>query len=107
PVSVEDAEGSSLNPQSPVLYSPNKITLEGFEGWVQGRGLYFPANWVQRYHTVISSNDPGGAPLDSGTLYTEFGEGYYIYSRLSWFRELPAGVPGAYRLFVNLISLGK
>lgn len=106
-VSVEEAEVRILNPQSPVLNSPNKITLKDFEGWVQERGLYFPANWDQRYHTVISSNDPGGAPLDSGILYTKFGEGYYIYSSLSWFRELPAGVPGAYRLFVNLISLGK
>ncbi len=106
-VSVEDAEVRILDPQSPVLTGPNKITAADFDGWVQERGLYFPQNWDKRYRVVISSNDPGGAPLDSGILYTRYGKGYYIYSSLSWFRELPAGVPGAYRLFVNLISLGK
>ncbi len=106
-VSVEDAEVRILDPQSPVLTGPNKITAADFDGWVQERGLYFPQNWDKKYQVVISSNDPGGAPLDSGILYTRYGKGYYIYSSLSWFRELPAGVPGAYRLFVNLISLGK
>ncbi len=106
-VSVEDAEVRILDPQSPVLTGPNKITAADFDGWVQERGLYFPQNWDKRYRMVISSNDPGGAPLDSGILYTRYGKGYYIYSSLSWFRELPAGVPGAYRLFVNLISLGR
>lgn len=106
-VSVEDAEVRILNPQSPVLNAPNKISSADFEGWVQERGLYFPQNWDSRYQTVISSNDPGSPPLDGGILYTRYGKGYYVYSSLSWFRELPAGVPGAYRLFVNLISLGK
>lgn len=106
-VSVEDAAVRILDPNSPVLRFPNRITAKDFDGWVQERGLYFPQNWDKRYKTVISSNDPGGAPLDGGILYTQVGKGFYVYSSLSWFRELPAGVPGAYRLFVNLISLGK
>lgn len=106
-VSVEDAEVRILDPESPVLTSPNRITPADFDGWVQERGLYFPQDWDSRYKTVISSNDPGGAPLDGGILYTRYGKGYYVYTSLSWFRELPAGVPGAFRLFVNLISLGK
>lgn len=106
-VSVEDAEVRILNPGSPVLHSPNKITSRDFDGWVQERGLYFPANWDKRYETIISSADPGSAPLDGGIIYAKYGDGYYIYSGISWFRQLPAGVPGAYRLFVNLISMGK
>jgi LmbE family N-acetylglucosaminyl deacetylase len=106
-VSVEDAGVRILDAESPVLKTPNRITPADFEGWVQERGLYFPQNWDSRYRTVISSNDPGSPPLDGGILYAQHGKGYYVYSSLSWFRNLPAGVPGAYRLFANLIALGK
>ncbi|EOR96173.1 hypothetical protein ADIARSV_0686 [Arcticibacter svalbardensis MN12-7] len=86
---------------------PNKITSADFEGWVQERGLYFPSEWDSRYETILSTNDLNDPPLEGGLLVAKYGQGYYIYTGYSWFRELPAGVPGAYRLFVNMISLGK
>ena len=86
---------------------PNKITEKDFEGWVQERGLYFPNEWDEKYEALLSSNDPGESAKDGGLLVTQYGKGYYIYSGYSWFRELPAGVPGAYRLFTNMISLGN
>jgi hypothetical protein len=106
-VTVEEAEIRILDPDHPVLNVPNKITTSDFEGWVQERGLYFPGVWDQAYETVISSNDPGEKPLDGGLLVARHGKGYFIYTGYSWFRELPAGVPGAYRIFANMISLGK
>jgi LmbE family N-acetylglucosaminyl deacetylase len=106
-VTVEEAEVRMLAPDHPVLNWPNKITEEDFQGWVQERGLYFPNEWDEQYTPILSSNDPGEDPKDGGLLVAEYGEGYYIYSGYSWFRELPAGVPGAYRLFANLISIGK
>ncbi len=106
-VTVENAEVRFINPEHLLLNKPNKITPEDFENWVQERGLYFPASWSDQYETVISSNDPGEKALDGGILVTKFGKGNYIYSSYSWFRELPAGVPGAYRLLVNMISIGK
>lgn len=96
-----------LKPSHPVLNVPNKITELDFEGWVQERGLYFPSEWDSRYETIISTNDQKDPPLDGGLLVAKYGKGYYVYTGYSWFRELPAGVPGAYRLFVNMISLGK
>ncbi|MEL6534342.1 MAG: PIG-L family deacetylase [Bacteroidota bacterium] len=106
-VTVEEAEVRMLDPKHPVLRSPNKITDADFEGWVQERGLYFPNQWDDAFTPILSSNDPGETPKDGGLLVAQYGEGWYVYSGYSWFRELPAGVPGAYRLFVNLISLGK
>ncbi len=106
-VAVEEAEVRILEPQHAVLNSPNKITNKDFEGWVQERGLYFPDKWDENFKAILSSNDPGEDPRDGGLLVASYGEGYYIYSGYSWFRELPAGVPGAYRLFVNLISIGQ
>ncbi len=105
--SVEEAEMRILKPGHPVLNFPNKITKADFDGWVQERGLYFPDEWDDKYETILSSNDPGEDPNDGGLLVTKYGEGHYVYTSYSWFRELPAGVPGAYRLFVNLISLGN
>jgi hypothetical protein len=90
-----------------VLNSPNRIDERDFEHWVQERGLYFPESWSDEYETVLSSNDPGEEPLDGGLLVSKYGKGHYIYTSYSWFRELPAGVPGAYRLFVNILSLGS
>ncbi|WP_210463944.1 PIG-L family deacetylase [Rufibacter roseolus] len=106
-VTVEDSEVRFLKPNHPVLNSPNKITAQDFKGWVQERGLYFPNQWAPEYEAIISSNDPGESPKDSGLLVAKYGKGYYVYTGYSFFRELPAGVPGAYRLFVNLLSLGK
>lgn len=104
---VEEAEVRILAPDHPVLNHPNKITVKDFDGWVQERGLYFPNNWDKRYIPVLSSNDPGEQPHDGGLLVTQYGEGHYVYTGYSFFRELPAGVPGAYRLFANLVGLGN
>ncbi len=104
-VTTEEAEVRVLLPDHRVMNYPNKITYEDFEGWVQERGLYFPGTWSNDYQAVLSSNDPGENPLDGGLLIAKYGEGYYVYTGYSWFRELPAGVSGAYRIFVNLISL--
>ncbi len=106
-VSMEDAEVRILLPDHEVLNFPNKITEKDFEDWVQERGLYFPGEWDDNFQAVLSSNDPGETPKDGGLLIAKYGEGFYIYTGYSWFRELPAGVAGAYRIFTNLISIGK
>jgi len=90
-----------------VLNVPNKITSADFDGWVQERGLYFPDEWDERYVPLISSHDKGENWLPGGLLVANYGKGHYIYTGYSWFRELPAGVPGAIRLFTNLVSLGS
>jgi LmbE family N-acetylglucosaminyl deacetylase len=106
-VTVENAPVRILAPDHPALNVPNKITAADFEGWVQERGLYFPDEWDERYTPLLSSYDPGEPARNGGLLVARYGKGYYVYSGYSWFRELPAGVAGAYRLFVNLISLGN
>ncbi len=104
-VTVEEAEIRILDPNHAILNFPNKISGKDFNGWVQERGLYFPSAWDNAYQTVISCNDPGEQPLDGGLLVAPYGKGNFIYTSYSWFRELPAGVPGAYRIFANMISL--
>jgi LmbE family N-acetylglucosaminyl deacetylase len=104
-VTDETAEVRILAPDHPVLNRPNKITTEDFKGWVQERGLYFPNKWDPRWTAILSSNDPGEKPMDGGLLVAKAGKGYFVYTGYSWFRQLPAGVPGAYRLFANLVSL--
>ena len=106
-VTVEEAEIRFLKPESIILNMPNKITSKDFEGWVQERGLYFPNEWDAKYETILSSNDPNEKPNDGGLLYTKYGKGNYIFTGYAFFRQLPAGVSGAYRLFANLISVGK
>lgn len=106
-VSVEDAEVRFLVKKHEVLYRPNKLSNLDFENWVQERGLYFPDQWDANFEAVISINDPGETPKDGSLLVAKYGKGYYIYTGLSFFRELPAGVPGAFRLMANLISIGK
>jgi LmbE family N-acetylglucosaminyl deacetylase len=103
-VSVEQAPVQILKPKSVLLNFPNAITPADFDGWVQERGLYFPTQWDARYEAPISSNDPGENPLPGGILYAKYGEGAYIYTSYSWFRQLPAGVAGAYRIFANMLS---
>ena len=105
-VSEETAPVAFLNPQHPLLNFPNKITTKDFDGWVQERGLYFAARWDDRYEPILVSSDTGEPDKKGGLLYTRYGEGVFIYTGYSWFRQLPAGVPGAYRLFANLISSG-
>ncbi|MCV9386460.1 PIG-L family deacetylase [Reichenbachiella ulvae] len=106
-VSVEDAEVRILKSDHPVLNQPNKITQKDFDNWTQERGLYFPNEWSPEFEAILSANDPGEPARDGGLLVAEYGKGYYIYTGYSWFRELPAGVPGAFRIFTNLISIGK
>jgi len=106
-VTDEHAEVRVLAPNHPLMTTPNKITSKDFEGWVQERGLYFPKTWDPAWTPILSSNDPKEKPLDGGLLIAKFGKGYFVYTSYSWFRQLPAGVPGAYRLFANMLSLGK
>lgn len=106
-VTVEGADVRILAPDHPIINGPNKITEKDFEGWVQERGLYFPNKWDAKYTPILSSNDPGETPKDGGLLVGKYGEGHFIYSGYSWFRELPAGVPGAFRIFTNMISIGQ
>lgn len=106
-VSDENAEVRILAPDHPLLNFPNKITKKDFDGWVQERGLYFPNEWDKAWTPILSANDPGEKPLDGGLLAARCEKGWFIYTGYSWFRQLPAGVPGAYRLFANMISLGK
>ncbi len=104
-VTDENAAIRILAPEHPALNSPNKITTEDFKGWVQERGLYFPNKWDANWTPLLSCNDPGEKPLDGGLLVAKSGDGYFIYTGYGFFRQLPAGVPGAYRLFANLVSL--
>lgn len=106
-VAVEEADVRMLAKKHDALNKPNKITDKDFDNWVQERGLYFPNEWSEDFTAILSSNDPGEDPRNGGLVVAKYGEGYYVYSGYSWFRQLPAGVSGAYRLFANLISLGK
>jgi hypothetical protein len=96
-----------LTPDSPLLNSPNKITQADFQGWVQERGLYFWGTFDPKYTPALGLKDPGEPETKGSLVYARDGKGLYIYTGLSFFRELPAGVPGAYRLFVNLLSQTK
>ena len=104
-VTDENADVRILAPEHAVMNTPNKINAEDFKGWVQERGLYFPDKWDPHWTPILSCNDPGERPHDGGLLIAKFGKGYFVYTGYSWFRQLPAGVPGAYRLFANLVSL--
>jgi LmbE family N-acetylglucosaminyl deacetylase len=106
-VTDETAPVKVLLPASPILNIPNKIGPADFDGWVQERGLYFSNKWDPKYETPIETHDKGNPELAGGMLYARYGKGVYIFTAYSWFRELPAGVPGAYRIFANLISAGK
>jgi LmbE family N-acetylglucosaminyl deacetylase len=106
-VTDEFSEVQILEPDHSVLNSPNKITLADFENWVQERGLYFPDEWADEFKPILGMSDKGYPQTKGSLLVAKHGKGYYIYTGLSFFRELPAGVPGAYRLFANLLSIGK
>ena len=106
-VTDEESPVYFLKTQHELLKFPNKITERDFDNWVQERGLYFPDNVDQHYETILSMNDKGEGPLNGGIIYSKFGKGVFIYTSLSFFRQLPSGVSGAFRLFINLISAGK
>ncbi len=106
-VTDENAAITFLAPEHPVLNTPNKITQADFDGWVQERGIYFPNQWDEHFTPILACNDAGESPLKGALLVAQYGKGHFVYTGLVFFRELPAGVPGAYRLFANLISLGK
>ncbi len=106
-VTDENSEVVILEPDHDIMQFPNKITQKDFEGWVQERGLYFPDGWSSEFTPLLSMYDKGESPKEGSLLVAKYGEGYFIYTGLSFFRELPAGVPGAYRLYTNLLSVGK
>jgi LmbE family N-acetylglucosaminyl deacetylase len=104
-VTVEEAPIEILAPEHPLFNTPNKITAADFEGWVQERGLNFMSTWDPQYTPLMQCNDPGEAPQKGGMLAARYGAGIYIYTGYAWFRQLPAGVPGAYRIWANMLSL--
>ena len=106
-VTDEFSEVRILDKNNSLLNFPNKITDEDFKGWVQERGLYFPDSWSKEYTPILSMNDKGETAKNGSLLIAKYGKGNYIYTGLSFFRELPAGVSGAYKLFANLLSVGK
>jgi LmbE family N-acetylglucosaminyl deacetylase len=106
-VTDENALVTILQPNHPILSFPNKITTQDFEGWVQERGLYFPNEWAEEFTPLLATNDKGESSKQGALLVAKYGKGNYIYTGLSFFREFPAGVSGAYRLFANLLSSGK
>jgi hypothetical protein len=106
-VSVEEAPVTVLAPDNPIFHSPNEITEKDFDGWVQERGLYFMSSWDDHFKPLLSCHDPNEPDQKGGLLVAKYGKGTYIYTGYAFFRQLPAGVPGAIRLFVNLVSAGK
>ncbi len=106
-VTDETAAVTFLAPDNPVLNKPNKITTADFDGWVQERGIYFANKWDQHFTPILAFNDPGEAPMKGSLLVAPYGKGHFIYTGLVFFRQLPAGVPGAYRLFANLLAIDK
>jgi hypothetical protein len=105
-VSVEEAPVQILAPDDPVFHYPNPIMARDFEGWVQERGLYFMGKWDEHFQPLLACHDPGEDPQKGGLLRARYGKGTYIYTGYAFFRQLPAGVPGAVRLYVNLLSAG-
>ncbi|REE79753.1 LmbE family N-acetylglucosaminyl deacetylase [Lutibacter oceani] len=106
-VTDENSEVHIINPNHELLNYPNKIIKSDFDGWVQERGLYFPNEWSEEFVPVLSMNDKNESPKNGSLLIAGYGKGKFIYTGLSFFRELPAGVPGAYKLFANMLSVGK
>jgi hypothetical protein len=104
-VTDETAPVRILVPDHPAVLRPNRLEAEDWNGWVQERGLYFARTWDAAYRPILETHDPGEAPLEGGLLVATVGKGTYVYTGLSFFRQLPAGVPGAFRLFANLLGL--
>ena len=106
-ITDENSPVKLLKPLDLLLTHPNKITQDDFKDWVQERGLYFWTEFGPQYTPLLAMNDPGEPDLNGGLVYTHYGKGTYIYTGLAFFRQLPEGVPGAYRLFVNLLSASR
>ena len=106
-VTDETAPVSFLQPRHPLLNFPNRITQADFKDWIQERGLYYPKEWDSQYAALFEMNDPGEKPLRGGLLVGKYGKGNYIYTSMVWYRQLRGGVPGAYRMFANMISYKK
>ena len=105
-VTEEDSPVIILDKNQKVINYPYHITIEDFHGWVQERGLYFPDEWDEKFIPILEMNDTGETPKDGSLLIAKYGHGIFIYTGISFFRQLPAGVEGAYRLFINLLSVG-
>jgi LmbE family N-acetylglucosaminyl deacetylase len=106
-VTDETASVEFTEPQHPLLNYPNKITREDFANWIQERGLYYPQSWDKQYSAPLSTNDEKEPPLRGGLLAADYGRGRYIYTSMVWYRQLRAGIPGAYRVLANMISYGR
>jgi len=106
-VTDENAKVTILEPEHPRFNFPNKITQRDFDGWVQERGAYFLSDWDSHFKPLMACHDPGEPDLKGGEVIAEYGKGLYVYTAYAWFRQLPKGVPGAYRLIANLVSLPK
>lgn len=106
-VTEENSPVEFLAPASPLLNTPNKITQTDFQGWIQERGLYFLNTWDEHYTPLFKMNDTGEEPLEGGTIYAQYGKGYFIYTPLAFFRQLTIGNQGATKLFFNMLSIGK
>ncbi len=106
-ITEEEAPVTFINPQHPLLNKPNKLSDRDFANWVQERGIYFAVDYDKAYEPIFSMNDTGEAAKNGSLIYAKYGKGHYMYTGLVFFRELPAGVPGAYRLLANMISVGK
>jgi len=106
-VTDENATVTFLKPEHPALNFPNKINQDDFKGWIQERSIYDAIDTTGKFEKILAMNDPGEKPDDGSLLIAKYGRGYFTYTGLVFFRELPAGVPGAYRLLANLIALNR
>jgi hypothetical protein len=106
-VTDEASQVRILQPSNPIFNWPNKITQADFKGWVEERGSKWMKSWDPRYQALLEAHDQGQAPQEGGLLYAKYGKGIYIYNAWAFYRELPEGVPGAYRIFANMLSLPK
>jgi LmbE family N-acetylglucosaminyl deacetylase len=106
-VTDESSKVEILDPNNPVFTWPNKITTKDFENWVEERGSKFLTSWDSHYEALLETHDPGQAPQKGGLVYAKYGKGVYIYNAYAFYRQMPEGVPGAYRIFANMVSLGK
>jgi LmbE family N-acetylglucosaminyl deacetylase len=106
-VTDENAPITFIEPDHPLLNTPNKMGQDDFKDWIQERGLYYPREWDPQFHALLQSNDPGENPLKGGLLVADYGKGHYIYTSMVWYRELRGGLPGAYKMLANMISYGR
>jgi LmbE family N-acetylglucosaminyl deacetylase len=106
-VTDETAPITFIEPDHPLLNTPNKMGQDDFKDWIQERGLYYPREWDPQFHALLQSNDPGENPLKGGLLVADYGKGHYIYTSMVWYRELRGGIPGAYKMLANMISYGR